>query len=646
MPRNICRKIKQEIKIWRVGAMPGIVVLGLVIIGRLSGSLQFLEWITLDSFLRLRPAEIIDERVVIIGIDEADIQNVGTYPIPDQEIAVLLRKLQQYKPRVIGLDIVRDLPVEPGHTELVKVFKENKNIIGVEKVLPIQIAPPLELPAEQIGFVDFIPDTDGQVRRSILGMRRPETPQNYVFSLSLVMAKSYLASEGFTLENGNRDPSAMQFGSTELPRFFANSGGYVKADEFGVQVLVNFRSGSDRFRRLSLEDIKEGNFNPSWIRDRIIVIGITAPSIKDLINTSAIANLNPPGKIYGVEFHAHVTSQIVSAVLDRRPLLKTWSEGWEYLWIFVWGFLAIGLGRLTQSPLNNLLYVSLTSFILVVFSYGFLIAGWWIPVAPALLILILHSVGLSAFSFYQHDQALKSQLNERQHTIEQTFNVIHNGPLQTLADVLRRLRDQDLPQEKLLLELENLNYEIRAIGEDLQREALAQEESIRLGSGLKLDLKRPIHELFYEVYSSTLERNLRYFQTLKVKARSFKPIEPRYLSIKQKRELCLFLEEALCNVGKHAQGVTRLTVIGIQNEGLYTLSVKDNGSGICSSAEGQGTKQCRKLAKQLGGEFKRESLGSKGTLCELNWLLIGTKGRFTKIRYIVNILVRQFCRLG
>lgn len=52
--RGMWKRIKEEIAIWRVGAVPGIAVIGLVIIARLTGSLQSLEWLALDSFLRLR----------------------------------------------------------------------------------------------------------------------------------------------------------------------------------------------------------------------------------------------------------------------------------------------------------------------------------------------------------------------------------------------------------------------------------------------------------------------------------------------------------------------------------------------------------------------------------------------------------------
>ena len=634
---TIWSKIRKEFTIWSVGTLPGIVAIVLIVLVRLSGALQLIEWVTFDSFLRLRPSEPIEERIVIVGIDEADIRRIGNYPIPDREIAKLLRTLQKYQPRVIGLDIVRDIPVEPGHAELVATFKDIKNLIVLEKVIPVSIKPPPDLPPEKIGFIDYLSDDDGKVRRAILGINRPENDKKYAFSLPLRLAETYLKAEGIKLSNGIRDRKAMRFGSTELPRFFPNSGGYVGADDFGVQILLNYRNGQERFRTLSLQDINDieaakGNANVlrDILGDRIVLIGLTAPSIKDFINTSAIANLQPPGKIYGVEFHAHVASQIVSAVLDGRPVLKTWSQGWEYLWIVGWGVLAIYLGRLTQSPLKNLVYVAAASLGLVGISYAFIIGGWWIPVAPALLVLVINGAILN--TFYQYDRFLRFQIEIRQHTIERTFVLIHNGPLQTLANILRHVQDQNLEPNRLLEELKNLNWEIREVGEYLKLEALDRKESLRLGSGLILDLKTPIRDLLYEVYSHTLQRNFPSFKTLKVKAYSFEPIEEQYLSLEQKRELCQFLEEALCNVGKHAKKLTRLSATGKENKGWYTLSIKDNGSSICSSSEGRGTKQCLNLAKKLKGKFKRTCLGEKGTLCELTWPITGRNWGFARIK--------------
>jgi CHASE2 domain-containing sensor protein len=620
MQPGIWKKIKDEIAIWRVGALPGIAVIGLVIIIRITGSMQPLEWLTFDSFLRLRPEEPIDERIVIVGINEEDIQNVGKYPIPDQEIASLVRKLQTYNPRVIGIDIFRNLPVEPGHGDLVAAFKDIKNLIAIEKVLPEKVAPPPGLPPEKVGFTDQITDSDGKLRRSLLAT---PTSKEYKLSLSLSLATGYLAHEGISLENGIRDSAAMRFKNTELPRFLPNTGGYVQADDGGVQLLLNFRSGRERFKTLSLSDIKKLNFQPEWIRNRIIIIGVVAPSIKDWITTSAIpATKTAPGRIYGVDLQAHATSQIISAVLDKRTLLQSWSEELDYLWIVGWGLLGIGFARLTKSPFINLGAVFIASLCLAIVSYLLLLLwGLWVPVTPAMLVLALNGVGMTAL--YQHDQALRSRINSRQALIERTFETIHNGPLQTLAKALKCVRDKDLPPNELLCdlekELEKLNHELRGIYEFLQQEPFRQDNCLYLGRGLVLNLQDPIHEVLYQVYNYTLERNFPCFKTLKVKIRTFEPIDDRHLSIEQKLGLCRFLEEALCNVGKHATGVSRLEVTCTTDEGWYTLSIIDDGLGINSFKEGQGTQQFRYLARQLKGKFRRSPLSPKGTLCELSW---------------------------
>jgi CHASE2 domain-containing sensor protein len=562
----------------------------------------------------MRPQELIDERILIIGINEADIKSVS-YPIPDEEIANLLQTLQASKPRVIGLDIFRNLPVTPGHKKLVAAFKNSKNLIAIEKALPEEIPPPPTLPLEQVGFADAIVDDDSHLRRSLLAT---PTSKDYKFSLSLRLAEAYLSQEGIKLENGIKDPEAMRFGDTELPRFFPNSGGYIGADAGGVQVLLNFRSGLNRYRILSLNDIKTGKFNPKWLRDRIVIIGMTAPSIKDSVNTSAITGIKlRPGLAYGVEIQAHACSQIISAVLQNRPLLKVWSDGWEYLWILGWGILGIILGRVTQSPFKNLLSVGITTTGLIGVSYLLIILGWWIPVVPTLLVLVINGVGLTAF--YQYDRNLRGQIQERQIIIERTFDTIHNGPLQTLAKLLRDTREQELPQNQVVSELEHLNQELRAVYESIKRENLTQTASLYLGKGLELDLQTPIHEMLYEVYSQTLERDLPYFKTLKVKVRTFDPIDPRHLTLDQKRGLCRFLEEALCNVGKYAIGATRLSVTCTQKDDWYTLSITDNGQVDGFQSEGRGTQQSQNLAKQLKGKFRRELLSKKGTVCELTW---------------------------
>lgn len=139
-------------------------------------------------------------------------------------------------------------------------------------------------------------------------------------------------------------------------------------------------------------------------------------------------------------------------------------------------------------------------------------------------------------------------------------------------------------------------------------------------NGKKISLDRSIDLLWREVYEETLKRNnFPYFKNIKAKVVEFEPLEAEYLSIRQKQKLAEFLEEALCNVGKHAEGATRLIVTGTRNGDTYTLSVQDNGIGLSSDYEGRGTKQLRNLEKYLKGKWCREKANNGGTLCEFTW---------------------------
>ncbi|MEH2160009.1 MAG: CHASE2 domain-containing protein [Nostoc sp.] len=626
------RRIQAEIKILLLASLPGTGFLIIIVTARLCGLLQDYELIALDTFLRLRPLEATDDKVVIIGINEEDIRSVKSYPISDREIATLVKKIERYKPIAIGLDIVRDLPVEPGHQELIQVFHDYKNLIGIEKILPPDtiLAPP-QLSPKQIGFSDIVVDKDSKYRRYLLWTTsplNPKNPQQDKYSFGLQLAKAYLSAKNINIETGIIDQATIRFKTTELPRFLSNSGGYVNENASGLKILMNFRNSNKPFNILSLNDIKKGNFNPNLLQNKIVLIGIVASSTTDFVNSSAIAHQKIPGQIYGVEFHAHACSQIINAVINGRPLLKVWSDKWEYLWIIVWGCYPIIIFGITQSLWKNLLAVVVVAFALFGIGYLLILYGWWIPIAASLLTLTVNGLGLSGFAFalYQNNQVFKIKMNERQHTIEFAFTVIHNGPLQTLANVLRQMQAKDWSHEELRSQLEKLNYEIREIGEYLKLEALSQDESLRLGSGLKIDLKCPIHELFYVVYSSTLERSdLEYLKNIKIKIRTFEPVDEKYLSIQNKQELCLFLEEALCNVGKHAKGVKCIEAIGKKDNDSYTLKIQDNGSGLISYLESKGTKQLKNIAKNLGGDFKRETLSPKGTLCQITWKLANSK---------------------
>jgi len=612
---------------WRQ-LLPGAAVLGIIVAARLLGLLQGLEVKMLDTLLRWRPAEAIDERILIVGVTEDDIQQAGTYPLPDQVLADLLVTLEAANPRAVGIDIYRDLPVEPGHSNLVTVLATQPRVIWGEKILnEPPILPPPALPPEQAGFVDIPIDEDGFVRRLLLGADGPAG--DFKFSLSMLLAELYLAEEGLFLENGLRDPAAMRFGNTEFTPITPNTGGYVNGDVGDHQILLNVRSGVAPFRQVSLSELLAGTVDPAWIEDAIVLVGITAPSVKDVANSGAIASDNP-GLIYGVEIHAHATSQLISAVLDDRPLLGAWPNWVDYLWIVLWGGAGVVLVRWVSSPVWYLLGLGLGGLGLVGVSYGLLVLGaWWVPLVPALLAFTVNGLVLSGF--YLYDQTLRSRLEERQRVIEQTYNAIHNGPLQTLALLLRD-SGETLSWAEALPKLSQMDQELRNIYESLLYSAQSPgEQSLPLAQEVA-DVDNLLYEKLYEVYTETLQRDFPGFRTLGPHIVNFEPLKANGLAPDEHQALCRFLEEALCNVGKHAVHATRLTVTCRATDHENLIQVKDNGQGVAdgvprSGSGGRGTRQAEQLAQRLNGSFQRVSTAS-GTCCELRWPIPQSIGRW------------------
>jgi len=636
--RRIRQGIRKEWETWRGSALPGLLVIGLVIFARMTGAFQWFEWAALDYGMRSRPAEPTDDRILIVGINEKDITNLG-YPIPNQSLTQLLQKISSYQPNAIGLDIVRNRPEEPGYAEFFDLLKQHKNIVAIEKIGLDQfgsaVPAPATLPSEQVGFGDLIPDVDGSVRRLLLW--RTDSQENDKFALSLQLAQLYLKDQGLDLTSSSNDPIAMQFGSTELTRFRENSGGYIRADDGGNQILFNFRSGQQAFRVVSLGDVMSGKVSADWIRNRIILVGMTAPSVKDVVKTTAIdsnhSELVGGVEVYGVEIHAHAVSQIISSVLDGRSLLNVLPDGWEYIWIIAWGILGMSLGRIILSPLKLLLGLGILSLILVSSGYLLLLVGWWIPVVPALFALVFNGAGLTASLFYRYQQDLKTRVQARQSIIDQTFNAIHNGPLQVLAGILRET-SQNSPH---YADLQRLNQELRVINEFMRREALSESSYLYLNGGREIDLQTPLHEILCEICDNTLKRDFPHFKSIQLFVPEFSEINEQGLTLEHRKGLCCFLEESLCNVGKHAKEVKRLEVFCCQEQGQNVIRIIDDGWSNNDGIEGQGTRQAKILAKQLGGKFRRLPIASNlpdrsnpldlcklpkspmGTICELCW---------------------------
>lgn len=365
---------------------------------RSLGFLQSFELFSLDHLMQLRPAEPADPRIVVISIDEADIQyqdRLGMKrqsSLSDQALTQLITKLKRYSPRVLGLDIYHDFEFSPELKAVLAQQSQQNSWVAICEVAKTPdnatgVSAPPQTPPEHLGFSDIPVDPGYLIRRQLLGMSSSATcPTSQSFSLRIAL--QYLQQQGVTQMQRDAETGELQINGAVFPQMTYQAGGYHLSthEAKGYQILLNYRSSYPS--HISLTSLLEGMHDRNLaelVQDRIVLIGVADD--KD-------AHFTPyqqgtlTDRVPGVMIQAQMVSQIISAVLDRRPLLWWWPEWAETLWILgwaAWGGL-LGLWSRSQGWLGWSL--GLSASLLGGLCLLLLISGGWVPLVPAAIALL------------------------------------------------------------------------------------------------------------------------------------------------------------------------------------------------------------------------------------------------------------------
>ena len=393
------------------------------------GMLEALELNAFDQMIQMRSDPGLDPRILVVAVTEKDLQLLQKWHLSGEILDNLFTKLEQYQPRVIGLDIFRDLPVEPGHEKLLKHIQQSDRIISVCKhsdSVNSPTPPPAGTLPEQVGFSDVVSDTDDIVRRNLLLLQPESTsPCATPYSLGLQLALRYL---------GNIQPKfsakkELQINNTIFKPLESDSGGYQKVDTNGFQILLNYRSVNP-VKQVSVSEVLANQINSALVKDKIVIIGSSAPSIKDIFNTPYSPNQQDNQKMAGVVLQAQMVSQILSAVINKQPLFWFFPEWGEVLWVWVWSLTGGIIAWRIQHPLRLTFASGVTLASLLGINFIIFTQAGWIPVvSPALgLIITIGSVvAYSAFRNKQEQEKIARQVQEQERTIKLLQALLKEG---------------------------------------------------------------------------------------------------------------------------------------------------------------------------------------------------------------------------
>ena len=386
-----------------------------VLLLRYLGLFQPLEWAALDQFFQWRSVETSSERITIVAIDEDSLNSLESWPISDKKVAELLQKISSYQPSAIGLHIYRNRPVEPGSKKLKEVIDSTPNLTGIESLSDKKKndtgVQSLLSQKGQIGLNTVIVDADGTVRRGLLYAQKKKG-MPLLESFALKLAITYLDTKEIEPKKAENS-DYLQLDKTIFTRFKKYDGGYIDADDGGYQFLSSFpkpackREGREEcygFRTVSLKEVLDGNNEKQYedlFKNRIVLIGSTAPSLQDLklipysrkfnlqlipySSKSKSAKFKP---ISGIELQAYFIDEIIAASLQERQLLRVWSEPIECLWIAIWAYIGAITRWRIRSSFKNLLLILILTFILIASTNLLFLAGWWVPLIPTLITYI------------------------------------------------------------------------------------------------------------------------------------------------------------------------------------------------------------------------------------------------------------------
>jgi CHASE2 domain-containing sensor protein/signal transduction histidine kinase len=322
-----------------------------------------------DNLRRLSPLPV-DPRILIVTIDDYSLQQLGKWPWSRAMHAQLLDRLSAANAKGILFDVIFSEPdSHPGNDQLlaqaacragnvfVPLLREGVARYG-QPLGEIEPVAPLSHCAKGVGHINAQADADGIVRSVYLS----EGPaQQTRAQLAWLLYEQTLADK----EN------VPMPGTPALP----STQGWQRAHE----IRIPFIRSDAGFPSVPYVSVLRGEVPPELLRDRLILIGSTAPGLGDRYVTPQSASM---GTTPGIEIQAN----ILNGLLQQRNIVALDERLAALLSVVIVGEL---LGLMLVRP-RRALWLTLGAMAVALLGSSLLLRlGWWWSPAASLLGMLL-----------------------------------------------------------------------------------------------------------------------------------------------------------------------------------------------------------------------------------------------------------------
>ncbi|WP_170270131.1 CHASE2 domain-containing protein [Heliorestis acidaminivorans] len=381
-------------------ALAALVTL-LMLFSATLGLWSLLEAKVYDSRFQQKGAEAPPESIVIIGVDDESLHQVGRWPWARSIHGELLDRLEQAKVVCIDISFASDSQEEEDQALAEAIGRHGRVVLAahlsleqegdyINQVLRLPVDP-LLMETFSIGFANFPTEEDNIVRRAL-----PMTLFDGYPLPSLALATA-MAGEGL-------DPSELDWqedglivaGSLALPPFH------------GQGPLIHFRGPAETYETIPYYQVLNGDYPPEYFADKWVLVGPVSPLFKDEFNTPYTqSNMALKGALPtpGVELHATA----LDAYLNQGYFFKA------PLWVNLMSLVFLGFSAYVVSsgrrPWQGLLFL----IFLALLWYFFTGVLWsqmnlWVDfVAPAMTALLVYLAATAYNHFFVEQERKKVQ---------------------------------------------------------------------------------------------------------------------------------------------------------------------------------------------------------------------------------------------